>query len=207
MFKSHVVHPLSDPYCDTPVDDLEPADFLYYHKDGFELNTAEQKFYRAMGYPIDHPILNHCCWQEPWYELEEGDHNLILDHSMFLQRCYYKGAAHKQIFDQCGKTAKAQLLLQTRAKWGYNFNLDALAPGGAVYEVLHVEIDDSNYERFMNHMVIFDFTVRHRDWEDAARILWQIRDQWQDLRGFQQNDFKTKYLLGWYRAESTDTAV
>jgi hypothetical protein len=207
VFKRNTVHPLSDPYCDKPIAELEPEDFLYYDKDGFELNRAEQKFYQAMDYPIDHPILNHCCWQEPWFELEPGDHELILDHCMFLQRCYYRGAANKQIFDMCAKTAKAQLLLQTRPKWGYDFDLDALSPEGTVYEVLHIEIDDKNYERFINHMVSFDYIIRNTDWVDAAEKIWNIRDQWQHLKGFQQNDLKAKYLLGWNHAEYTEKAV
>ena len=79
MFKRYDTHITSNSFCSKAAENLNPEDFNYYDKDGFELNVAEQKFYRAMGYPINYPILNHCCWQEPWFELERNDLGLLLD--------------------------------------------------------------------------------------------------------------------------------
>ena len=97
MFSRRDITLKSNPVCLNAVNNLTEEDFWYYDKDGFELNRAEQKFYAAMNYPIHYPLLNHTCWQEPWFELDKGTEGLILDHSMFLCRANYAGAASEQL--------------------------------------------------------------------------------------------------------------
>lgn len=206
MFKRLDITLLSAPCCETVVDDLTDSDFYYYDKDGFELNLAEQKFYRAQGFPIDSGILNHCCWQEPWFTLDSNPQDLILDHSMFLCRCEYRGEALEQLQRLKTDFPLAGYLLNTRVKWGYDFALDAVRDD-CVFEVLHVEYDHCNYESFKEHMINFDWHVRHIDWCDAADRVWRHQDQWRHLQGFEQNHWKAQFLLGWKLAEYTEKAV
>ena len=206
MFRRHQVTLMSNPSCSNPVTDLCSKDFRYYDKDGFELNQAEQKFYTAMQYPIDFPILNHHCWQEPWFELERTNLGLILDHSMFLCRASYEGAAEAQLKELKHSIPTADYLLRTRRKWGFDFALDAVCDG-ETFEVLHVEYDNCDYEDFKNRMILFEYTVRHTDWRDAADRVWAQRDQWQHLQGFDQNHWKAEFLLGWRKAEYTEKSV
>ena len=198
---------MSNPACEKSVQELDSKDFQYYDKDGFELNLAEQKFYAAMGYPINDPILNHNCWQETWFELESDKLDLILDHSMFLCRCNYEREAAEQLQRLKQQIPLADYLLKTKRKWGFDFALDAVAADGSVYEVLHVEYDNYDYEQFKNRMIYFEYTVRHTDWQDAAIRVWNQRDQWQTLTGFDQNHWKAAYLLGWNKAEYTEKTV
>lgn len=207
MFRRHQVTLMSNPSCDKALEGLEAKDFQYYDKDGFELNLAEQKFYAAMKHPIWSNILNHYCWQEPWFELEKKDQNLILDHSMFLCRCNYERDAEEQLRKLKEIIPLADLLLRTKKKWGFDFALDAVSSDGTVYEVLHVEYDNYDYEQFKNRMIQFEWTVRHTDWADAAQKIWQQREQWQGLQGFDQNHWKAEYLLGWTKAEYTEKTV
>lgn len=207
MFRRHQVTLMSNPSCIKPVEGLETQDFKYYDKDGFELNLAEQKFYSAMGYPIDYPILNHRCWQEPWFELEKSDLGLILDHSMFLCRCNYDREAVDQLKELKELIPSADYLLRTKRKWGFDFALDAVTEDGTVYEVLHVEYDHCDYETFKNRMICFEYTVRHTDWQDAAIRIWNAKNKWDHLQGFEQNHWKAEYLLGWTKAEYTEKAV
>jgi hypothetical protein len=195
---------MSNPSCSKSVENLQIDDFQYYDKDGFELNLAEQKFYQAMGFPIELPILNHHCWQEPWFELEQGKHNLILDHSMFLCRCSYEGDAEDQLRTLKSQIPLADYLLRTKCKWGFDFALDSVTEDNTVYEVLHIEYDNYDYENFKNRMLQFEWTVRHTDWFDAAKSIWENKNQWEHLSGFNQNHWKAKYLLGWGKAEYTE---
>ncbi len=206
MFRRHDVTLMSNPVCDHVVEEISNDDFLYYDKDGFELNLAEQKFYAAMGYPINYPILNHTCWQEPWFELEGIDLGLVLDHSMFLCRCNYAGEAQKQLEKLKSSVPSADYLLKTKPKWGYDFALDAVCDT-ETFEVLHIEYDHRDFDHFRNHMLNFEWIVRHTDWKDAAERIWQHKDQWQYLRGFDQNHWKAEFLLGWKRAEYTEKTV
>lgn len=206
MFKRHDVTIMSNPVCLKAAEDITSSDFQYYDKDGFELNLAEQKFYRAMGYPICYPILNHTCWQEPWFELENSVEGLILDHSMFLCRCNYAGEALNQLEELKTSSPTAYYLTKTKPKWGYDFALDAVRDG-VTFEVLHVEYDHRDFEHFRNNMIMFEWTVRHTDWRDAADRVWNRRSEWQQLVGFDQNHWKAEYLLGWKRAEYTEKTV
>jgi hypothetical protein len=206
MFRRNDITLMSNPSCEKPVDNLTPDDFQYYDKDGFELNLAEQKFYAAMNYPIHHPLLNHTCWQQPWFELEHKDLGLILDHSMFLCRCNYERNAAEQLKSLKAAVPFADYLLRTKRKWGYDFALDAVREG-TTFEVIHVEYDHNDFDYFRNHMLNFEWTVRHTDWQDCADRIWSQRDQWQHLKGFDQNHWKAEYLLGWHRSEHTEKAV
>lgn len=206
MFRRHEVTLLSNPVCVRRAE-VSADDFFYYDKDGFELNRAEQQFYCAMDYPIHYPLLNHICWQEPWFELESNSLGLIIDHSMFLCRASYSGEAQQQLEELKSSVPLADYLLRTKKKWGFDFALDAVAPDGTAYEVLHVEYDNYDYEHFKNRMIQFDYTVRHTDWQDAAKYIWACRDQWQGLQGFEQNHWKANSLIGWSRAEYTEKSV
>lgn len=206
MFKRYDTHIISNPHCTKAVDNLIVEDFYYYDKDGFELNRAEQKFYAAMQHPINYPILNHCCWQEPWFELERNDLGLILDHSMILVRCDYHGAAQEQLEEFRQQQPLAQQLLNTKPKWGFDFDLNAVADDGTIFEVLHVEFDSRSFEAFRNRMITFDYTVRHTDWQTVAADVWAHREHWQTLKGFEQNHWKAQHILGWARSEYTEKA-
>jgi len=207
MFRRHQITLMSNPSCTLRAESLEAKDFQYYDKDGFELNIAEQKFYSAMNLPIHYQILNHNCWQEPWFELEKPLDNLVLDHSMFLCRCSYEREAEEQLKELKSKFPMADLLLKTKRKWGFDFALDAVAEDGTVFEVLHVEYDTYDYEHFKNRMMNFEWTVRHTDWQDAADRIWEQRDQWQALKGFDQNHWKSNFLIGWSKAEYTEKTI
>ena len=206
MFKRHDVHLISNPVCTKPIADIDPVDFQWYDKDGFELNQAERRFYHAMGYPIDNPVLNHCAWQEPWFEIDKPNLGLILDHSIFLCRASYEGAAAEQLAKLKTTIPFADYLMRTKQKWGYDFALDFVQDGNT-FEVLHVEYDNNNYDAFESNMIGFDQIVRHRDWVDIANRVWQNRDQWQHLKGFDQNHWKAKFILGWNKSEFTEKSV
>jgi hypothetical protein len=204
MLKRFDVAITSNPVCNKSVEDLELEDFQYYDKDGFELNKAEQKYYSKSQRPINQPILNHCCWQEKWFELENKKANLILDHCMILHRCSYVDRAAEQLQSLKKQIPNASLLLETPQKWGFDFALDAVDENGSVYEVLHIEYDSYDYDEFSKHRINFEFTARHTDWNNAAKKILLHRDQWQNLKSFAQNDWKANFLIGWKKAEYTE---
>jgi hypothetical protein len=207
MLKRFDVKIVSNPVCREPIYNIVLEDFRYYDKDGFELNRAEQEYYRMMHYPVDNGILNHHCWQETWFELEDKNCGLIVDHSMILTRCAYSENALYQLKKISKDIPEAQWLIDTPQKWGYDFALDAVSPDGKIYEVIHVEYDSKDFDSFCNHMVLFDYTVRHTDWKDAAKQIWSHREEWQSLKSFAQNDWKANFLLGWKKSEYTEKSL
>lgn len=207
MLKRFDVGIKSNPVCSEPIFNIDAADFKYYDKDGFELNQAEQKYYMMMHHPVEEKILNHSCWQQTWFELEKTNQELVLDHSMVLHRCSYEGMAAYQLEKIKKDIPEAQWLLNTKQKWGYDFALDAVAPDGSMYEVVHIEYDSYDYDQFHNHMLLFEYTARHTDWHDAAKKILAHKDDWKNLTGFAQNDWKAKFILGWKKAEYTEKSL
>lgn len=207
MFRRFDVPIVSNPTCDEPIYDIVAEDFKFYDKDGFELNQAEQKYYRLSRHPVDHPILNHTCWQEPWFELENKNSKLILDHCMILHRCNYSGNAHYQLTKIKKEIPEAEWLLSTKQKWGFDFALDSTDAQGNIFEVLHIEYDNYDYDQFVNRMIHFDYQVRHIDWHDVSKQIINRQDEWKNLTGFTQNDWKANFILGWKRAEYTEKSL
>jgi len=190
--------------CDRLCLDLHKRDFAYYDKDGFELNLAEQKYYRIMGHKLAH-CLNHETFAYTWYT--SSDPRLIIDHSLILYRCEYRGDARRQL--ECLKPCvpQASLLLNSQPKWGFDFALDSIDSNGDVYEVLHIEYDNKNFAAFEQELNTIQERIDQIDWLDAAATILQQRNQWQSLTGFEQNDWKARRLLGWRRAESTQKTI
>jgi hypothetical protein len=207
MFKRFDVSIVSNPICTEPLYKIVPDDFKFYDKDGFELNQAEQKYYRMMHHPIEEPILNHTCWQNTWFELEDKNSTLILDHCMILHRCSYEGYAAHQLGKIIREIPEASWLLDTQQKWGFDFALDAVDDNGNIYEVLHIEYDNLNYDNFVKSMVSFDFTIRHTDWADAATRVNQHQDEWKHLKSWEQNNWKSNFLIGWKKSEYTEKSL
>jgi hypothetical protein len=202
MFKRLNVTLVGTPSCTNSVNTLTAEDFQYYDKDGFELNQAEQQFYYAMGHPVNASILNHSCYQEPWYAVD--DTQLILDHAMIMHRCSYNGDALEQLKELAITMPQATYLINTKPKWGFDFALDAIDPRGNVYEVLHVEYDNRDFQMFRDRMLAFETTAKRIDWKNAADSIYATRNEWEHLTGFNQNHWKARYLLGWQLAEYTE---
>ena len=49
--------------------------------------------------------------------------------------------------------------------------------------------------------------IRHTDWKDAAQRIWNKRDEWKPLKGFEQNHWKANFLIGWSKSETLEKAI
>lgn len=191
-------------FCDRLCMDLHRCDFEYFDKDGFELNQAERKYYQIMGFKLSN-CLNHPSLAHTWYSTSTPD--LIVDHSLILYRCGYKGDAQRQLQELKKSVPQASLLLNTRPKWGFDLALDSIDQQGNVFEVVHIEYDTNIYSQFVDELNTIQQRIDSIDWRDAARHVEQNRELWQSLQGFAQNDWKAKHLLNWSRAEFTEKAI
>ena len=203
MLVCHNFDKPTDLYCDRLCIDLHKEDFLYYDKDGFELNRAEQKYYTIMGHSINR-CLNHPTYTKNWYT--STDPKLIIDHSLVLFRCEYRGDALRQLKELKKSVPQAGLLIKTRAKWGFDFALDSVDHNGDIFEVLHIEYDTNVFSQFCHQLNLIQEKIDKIDWYSAADSILQNRDKWESLQGFAQNDWKAKFILNWSRAEYTEKA-
>ena len=205
MFNVHdFIHP-SDLVCTEATDEaLDHRHFQYFDKDGFELNTAEQLFYRANNIHIDAGFLHKPAWMDNW--LMQDDNPLwgtkfFLDHSFTCYRCCYRGKARDHIEGYAEHHPPARQLLQIRPKWGFDIDLNAVADTGEIFEVLHIEYDTYTYKDFNEVRNRVTDQLLNIDWESAADEIWHRRDEWNLLKGYKQNDWKANLLLGWEYSE------
>ena len=199
MLKRLDIQAISHPVCYRPIHNYEADDFLYYDKDGFELNNIEKKYYQKMGYTLL-DCLNHTCFQQTWFISKK----IIVDHCLLLHRCRYEGEALTQLHKISSVIPQANLLIKTKAKWGFDFALDSIDDDGNIFEIIHIEYDNLDYHKFVDMMILFDIKIRHTDWIDAAAKILANKDKWQHLRGFEQNNWKAKFLINWDKAEYTE---
>ena len=196
---------LPDPVCTKPNNDISDSeDFRYYDKDGFELNRAEIGFYRAMGYQLN-SSLNHHCFQQDWLEIDSP--GLYLDHCLILHRCRYSNEARDQLFNLRKNIPAASLVMNTIAKWGFDFALDAVDHDHNLYEVLHIECDYTSYDKFCEQLDRVQNKLTQIDWHDAAQQILSNKEKWHGLKGFEQNHWKANFLLGWNKSEYTEKTI
>lgn len=196
-------HLNSNPSCQSPVADIAAKDFYYYDKDGFELNLAERRYYQAQQFPLN-DCLNHICWQEPWLEIT--DPVVFIDHSLILHRANYTEQAQEQLINFKKDIPSAGFLLNTRQKWGFDFALDAVLDD-TVFEVIHIEYDNLNYQQFYDRLKSVEEQITKTDWTSAANAILKHCSQWEHLKGYDQNHWKSNFLFGWERAEYLEKAI
>lgn len=194
----------TDITCTKSVDDIKSNDFRWYDKDGYELCIAERKFYQAMQFPLTE-CLYHICWQDTW--LKANDNRFILDHCMLMHRCDFAEDAERQIQSFRNSNPRAQLLLKSRKKWGFDFALDYVDDQGEVWEIAHIEWDSYDLQEVIDMKSQIQESILSKDWHDISRSILEKKHEWLNLEGFKQNDFKAKFIFGWNFAERTQKSV
>ena len=184
----------------TKTSDLEVGDFRWYDKDGFELCPAEKKLYTEMDFPLTE-CLYHLCWQDTWLTTDHP--NFLIDHAMLLHRCDFDSAAKEQIQSFTSKNPIAQLLLRSKKKWGFDFALDYIDDNQTIWEVVHIEWDSYNFNEVVDMTDSILEKILSSDWEDISSYIIKNKDEWSNLEGYRQNDWKAQQIFGWSLCERT----
>jgi hypothetical protein len=184
----------------TKTANLISEDFRWYDKDGFELCAAEKKLYAAMNFPLTE-CLYHLCWQDTWMNIQHP--KFILDHCMLLHRCDFAGDAKNEITGLMTQNPKAQMLLKSKKKWGFDFALDYIDDRGSIWEIVHIEWDSYHFNEIVEMKESIQEKILSTDWESISKHIIAKESEWSNLEGFKQNDWKAKEIFGWTFAERT----
>ena len=171
---------------------------MYFDNDGFELTLLERSFYEAHNISTEN-ILNHECDQKEW--ITGGNDNFKIDHCLLLQRREFVDEARHQILRHQRKLPQLAKFLKIVPKWGIDFALDYYDDDNAV-EVLHIENDYRSYDEAQQAKDEIEQRILNTDWHDFTNSIIQQKEQWINLKGFAQNDWKAVYW-GLSRAEVT----
>lgn len=170
----------------------------YFDNDGFELSLLEKEYYKTNGVELTN-YLNHDCNQKEWFI--GGDSNLIVDHSLLLQRWSFGGEARKQLESFKTQFPQINKYLRIVPKWGLDFSLEYYDDTNAI-EVLHVEKDYRSFSEAISEKQKLEKMISETDWYGFARDLIRTKICWQDLVGFDSNDWKSRFF-GLTKAETT----
>ena len=169
-----------------------------FDNDGFELTLLEQQFYKDNHFSTNN-FLNHNCLQSRWLSLI--DQNFILDHSLLLERKCFECEAREQIKHFSKQFPQLLKYLKLKPKWGIDFSLEYYKNNFYI-EVLHIEYDYYDHGEAVEAKNLLQAKLLATDWNDFLSFLIKKKEEWVNLRGFQQNDYKAK-LWGLPKAEET----
>lgn len=169
-----------------------------FDNDGFELSLLEQFYYKRNDFPL-YNFLNHTCFQVKWFNM--NDDNFVLDHSLMLERKSFSGEAKKQIQHYSKKFPQLLKYLKLKPKWGIDFALEYYKDDTYI-EVLHIEYDYNDYDEAVKAKDNFQSKLLETDWNDFLTSLIRKKEEWANLQGFEQNDYKARYW-GLPKAEIT----
>jgi hypothetical protein len=195
MFSIAKINFIADPKIDVAIDEVyykDPSALEFFDKDGYELTKLEQIYYTAQGYKVVKYTADHPGVFQPWITV---DHEyLSVDHSCAMYRCDFVGSAKEQVERQTKRFTRAGWLLTCKKKWGLDLDID-YCDGNIALEVIHLEWDSPTLEKIEQERVKAEELVKNTDWVDAAKRVWSLRDEWQNLKGwYAQAHWKATYF-------------
>ena len=174
----------NNPYLTIPIERhlVETLPFKDFDKDGYEVPTPlEHLHYEINNVELNRKIQFHIAPVQEWYyDIEQSEHGLVLDHCMLLTRYAFGGEAREQIKDVCKNRPILQKLLNIKPKWGIDFSLDYVTHD-IVMEVIHIEQDFDNVESAYEAKERLEHIIDNTDWFDGAMRLYQRKDEWENL--------------------------
>lgn len=179
--------------------------FEYFDKDGFDLTEFEGMCYDMHGYfPVERKA-NRLALRRDWITDVDND-RVSIHHSFMSVRLGFNGELADQIRELSNEYKMPQLLalLQIKPKFGIDINLEYTLDDQTILDLFHYEedfvgADKNSTEVRMNEI---EHLVKVTDWDDIAKQLVEKRDEWSNLTGDDENDYKAR-LVGLDRAYRT----
>ena len=164
----------------------------FFDKDGYELTLLEKLYYKSQGFRVVPYTAYHPGLFEQWIEFDHP--NLKVDHSCALYRCSFDGDALKQLQQYRSQNYRLGWLADVKHKWGLDFNLDYCDETRSL-EVIHIEADAPTLDLILEEQYKIEQLVKNTDWVDAANRVWNLREEWMNLKGwYAQAHWKATYF-------------
>lgn len=190
--QAHITKPLTD-------QEVLAWSMKYFDKDGFEINHLEQVYYKNSNIDISQEHLFHIANHVDWIvDTEKSDMGCVVDHSMISTRWAFDGEAKEQLIRLSEQKPTLNKLLAIRPKWGIDFSLDYVYPGGCM-ELFHIEADYWTYEEAVEGKLKAEELIMNTDWTTQAMRVQQKKHSWEHLNADDQADWKAQFF-GWDRA-------
>ena len=176
---------------DLSLSDIEPASVAIFDQNGYILTKLEQKYYQQASEhrgPWEHSF------QKPWFTQLLKVNGAVLNHSLLFQRKGFSDAAYDQLARLAYDIPLIWKVAKIRPKWGLDFSIDWTDRAGNVFEILHWEWDDFEFDRVQERKYRYEQLFQLQDWDHVARKMLDKKDQWHHLDFFAQSAWKCDYL-------------
>jgi hypothetical protein len=170
---------------------LDPNCVNLFDQNGYHLTLAEQAFLVVNGYKaVERRHEDSLRYDWILWGKREGAH---INHSDLFERKGFSEDAKEQLQAFATKNPMLYKLIKMKPKWGLDISIDYVSED-AVFEVFHYEWDSFDYEALTNKKEEVENFVVRTDWDDVAKTLWKIKDQWYNLDFFSQTQWRTDYF-------------
>lgn len=132
--------------------------------------------------------------KQDWFISTQVTEGVHINHAALFERKGYEGLALEQLSRWASETPLFYKLAKIKSKWGIDFALDYTGKDGVVFEVFHYEWDHFDYFKVNEMRKRVQNVVLSIDWDDAAKSLWNRREDWMNLPFFEQSDWKCAYF-------------
>ena len=185
----------SQPYFLDPTEDIEvlkdPNSVDLFDQNGYHLTKAEQAYLPYNGFQ-QVERRHEDCMRYDWlvWDKRDGAH---INHSDLFERKGFSSTAKEQLEALSLENPMLYKLIKMKPKWGIDISIDYVSED-AVFEVFHYEWDSFEYDAVEEKKLEIEQFVLNLDWDDVAKKLWKIKDQWYDLDFFEQTQWRTDYF-------------
>lgn len=172
--------------------EIEALPIQYFDKDGYELTDLEVRLHEQ-NHVVVKSYLNHRSAGCDWFLKSPQFKYAKIDHSMISYRYHYEGEALYSLIKAKQSRPGLQKLINIRPKWGLDLSVDYITDD-LCFDLFHVEIDEYDFDRFMETKCRIEEIVLRTDFDDLGKTFIKQKDQWQHLSSDDQCDWRARYL-------------
>ena len=164
-----------------------------FDQNGYHLTPTEMAFAKKANYPALHRRHE---WMlcEDWMISEELYCGAHINHCQLLERKSFADEARQQMLFYATRNPLLWKLIRMRPKWGIDMSIDYVDRKGNVFEILHYEWDNFDYESVQSKKEEIEQFALSVDWENAAASLLKRKDEWAHLSFFEMSKWKTDFF-------------
>lgn len=164
-----------------------------FDQNGYKLTKLEQLY----SIQNNQPFVLHReekSLRKDWMTYDYTTTGPNLNHSFLFERKGYSGDALKQLKYFANRNNLIYKLINYKGKWGVDFSMDYVDSSGNSMEIIHFEYDSYNLDEIQEIKGRVEEKMVSIDWDWAAKILLEKKNEWIELEFFEQSKWKTDFF-------------
>jgi hypothetical protein len=176
-----------------------------FDQNGYDLTELEKVYANFNDDQYANHRTHRFAIKKPWYyQIPDAIEGPVINHCYLFERKGYSGAAKEQLESWAKGIENDEIsippiplyhkLLAMKPKWGIDFSMDYVDRSGNVFEIFHYEYDCFSATEAEEAKARLESVIENTDWNEAAKILLQRKEEWIHLPFFEQSDWKCAFF-------------